>query len=108
MIHFRQFIIVAIAAALTTALPFVSCHSSSAPAQPVLLIITGKVAVAGNEPFSYVRLLTAELQEYKLVGPKAASLRRHHQNEVVKLEGRIVQPAAGPGLPAEFEVTRIF
>ena len=69
--------------------------------------IEGRISVAGNEPFSYVRLVDPEQHEYRLVGPEAARIRRTLQGRDVILKGKIVRDAVGPGMPAEFEVREV-
>ena len=69
-----------------------------------LTSIEGRVAVAGNAPFTYVRVIAQDDIEYKLVGPKADILRRSWQGRIVRLEGKVVKEAIGRGFPAEFEV----
>ena len=70
-------------------------------------VISGKVAVAGNEPFSYVRVIDQNNVEYKLVGPLVEGLRKSYQGKVVKLRGKVIKRAVGPGFPAEFLVAKI-
>lgn len=72
-----------------------------------LFQISGRVSVAGNAPFTYVRIVDAQRHEYRLVGPQAERLRHDWQGREVLLSGRVVKPAVGPGMPAEFEVVRI-
>ena len=67
-------------------------------------IITGKVAVAGHEPFAYVRVIDQDKVEYKLVGPMRDTLRKEYQGQIVQLEGKVVKKSVGPGMPAEFLV----
>lgn len=69
--------------------------------------IDGRISVAGSEPFTYVRLIDDVQHEYRLVGPKAETLRQGWQGRNVQLDGRIVKDAIGPGMPAEFEVKEI-
>jgi len=70
-------------------------------------VLRGKVAVAGNEPFSYLSLRTSEGTAYRLTGEAAAGLERDYQGRRVSLEGKILEEAAGPGHPARFEVEKI-
>lgn len=80
---------------------------TASPGCTTEMTITGKVAVAGHEPFTYTRVITNENIEYKLVGPKEELLRKKYQQQIVSLEGRVVKKAIGPEFPAEFAVEKI-
>ena len=69
--------------------------------------ISGKVAVVGNVPFTFLNLVTADKVEYRLVGALEEKIRREMQQMILTVEGRIVKKAIGPGFPAEFEVFEI-
>ena len=69
--------------------------------------LSGRISVAGNEPFTYVRLVDAQQHEYRLVGEKAERIRRTLQGREVELRGRVVKQAVGPGEPAEFQVDEV-
>ncbi len=72
-----------------------------------VVVIKGRIAIAGSAPNTYVRVLTETNTEYRLVGPEADQIRNNWQGQQVVLEGRIIKPAVGPGFPAELEVDRI-
>ncbi len=67
----------------------------------------GKVAVRGSEPHTYLSLLSADKGEAALVGPLRDEIEANYQGRYIKVEGRVVKKAAGPGFPAELEVIRI-
>ena len=67
----------------------------------------GKVAVRGSEPHTYLSLLSEEGRDAALVGPLAAEIEANFQGRYIRVEGRIVKEATGPGFPAEIEVVKI-
>ncbi len=71
------------------------------------LILEGRVVIKGNEPHTIVVLITRDNREYSIVGKYSNEIRLKYQNHTIRVEGRIRNKAAGPGFPAEFEVTRI-
>ena len=71
------------------------------------LTITGKVAVAGHEPFTYVRIIDKKRGEFRLVGPNVDELRQSYQGSVVTLRGYVAKEAQGPGMPTSFYVKEI-
>jgi hypothetical protein len=70
-------------------------------------VLTGRVVIKGNEPHSYPVLVTPERGEFVLSGDLSGELRERYQGTTITVEGRIAAPAAGPGRPPRFEVTRV-
>lgn len=70
-------------------------------------VIKGIVAVKGSEPHTFLCLTTEEGTEYKITGNLKYKLSNHWQQQVVSLQGKVVKPSLGPGIPAEFEVKQI-
>jgi hypothetical protein len=59
--------------------------------------LTGTIRVVGNEPFTHVVLTVsggenAPALDYVMTGPLTEELRRHHQGEVISLDGSICTP----------------
>ena len=71
------------------------------------LTYTGRVSVKGNEPHSYVVLVTQDDTAYRLVGDLAPRIRKEYQNMTIVVRGCIVKEAVGPGFPAELHVEEI-
>ena len=71
------------------------------------LTVQGRVSVRGNEPFTYLSLVTQENEEYALVGPLEEEVRREYQGSYIKLRGQVLEEAKGPGFPAQLEVEEI-
>ena len=70
--------------------------------------VQGKVAVKGNEPFTYVALVADGNVEYSIVGPLKIEIREKYQGRYLKVRGRIVRPSRPkPGPPAGLEVLEI-
>lgn len=88
---------------LLTALSLLLLTATGCSADKVL---SGRVTLAGSAPHSYVRILSAQT-EYRLVGPQEQQLREQWQGREVRVDGRVVKEAIGPGFPAEFEVKHI-
>lgn len=70
------------------------------------LKVAGRVAVKGNEPHTYL-VLVSDSREYKLVGPLQEKIWKTYQGQRIRVRGRIVREALGPGFPAELEVLEI-
>jgi hypothetical protein len=70
------------------------------------LTVTGRIAVKGNEPLSYVALITQK-GDFSIVGPFRNEIRARYQGMFLKVRARIVREARGPGSPAELEVIEI-
>ena len=68
--------------------------------------IAGRVAVKGSEPHTYL-VLVSNGQDYKLVGPLRDEIWKSFQGRRIRVRGRIVREARGPGFPAELEVLEI-
>ena len=66
---------------------------------------SGRVAVKGNEPHTYIVLITEDT-EYSIVGDLAGEIRSEYQNKIITVTGKIVKKAI-PGKPAELEVYKI-
>lgn len=71
------------------------------------LCITGKIAIKGNEPVTWVALVTPEGVDYRLKGKLLHELRSRYQQQEITLSGKVISRAKGPGLPAGFEVEAI-
>ena len=91
-----------------------ACALTLLAALPLLLAagcrevrVTGKVAVKGSEPHTWIALTTAGGEEYRLTGELAVTIANRLQGRTVTVEARIVRRSAGPGLPAELEVVRL-
>ncbi|HPC39790.1 MAG TPA: hypothetical protein PLD91_02615 [Spirochaetota bacterium] len=67
---------------------------------------TGKIAVKGNEPFTYLVLVT-DNGDMKITGPLANKLREDFQGRRVTVKGSIVKEGKGFMLLPELEVTEI-
>jgi hypothetical protein len=72
-----------------------------------LLYLEGQISVKGNVPHTYLSLATNDNKEYSIVGKYKKEIWTTYQGQVIKVEGKITKKAIGPGLPAEFEVTKI-
>ncbi|MBN1836779.1 MAG: hypothetical protein JW820_13070 [Spirochaetales bacterium] len=70
------------------------------------LTVAGRVAVKGSEPHTYLVLVAAN-QDYKIVGPLREEIWRRYQGQRIRVRGRLVRKAIGPGFPAELEVLEI-
>ena len=68
------------------------------------ITVSGKISVSGNEPFTYLRIITPENKEFKIVGDHKEELQAHYQQQTVTLNAHIVKEATGPGFPAEIDV----
>lgn len=98
-----------IAVTIIASFSLIGCNSVS---------VQGKVAVKGNEPFTYVALVADENVEYSIVGPLKSEIREKYQGRYLKVRGRIIRsgPSVGspskpgpstPGPPVELEVLEI-
>ena len=65
--------------------------------------VGGRVVAVGSEPHVLLVVVTEAGVEYELVGALAAELWGLQQRHV-RVRGRVVQPAYGPGFPARLEV----
>ncbi len=67
---------------------------------------TGRIAVKGNEPFTYPALVTGS-GDLKITGPLEKRLRDDFQGRRVTVQGTIVKEGKGFLIPPELEVTGI-
>ena len=65
--------------------------------------VSGRVVAVGSEPHVLLVVVTEAGVEYELVGELAAELWDLQQRRV-RVRGQVVQPAYGPGFPAQLEV----
>ena len=63
----------------------------------------GIISVAGNVPFSYLRIITEDKKEYKIVGEKKEELFKF-QGEILIIKGKIIKENKTVGRPGEFFV----
>ena len=80
--------------------------AAAGPAAPVegeMIAVAGRVVVTGSDPFVTLVIVTGANEQYELVGEQADPLWDLQQRRVT-VRGRIVQPASGPGFPAQLEV----
>ena len=75
----------------------------AAPAANEMIAVTGRVVVTGSDPLVALVIVTDANERYELVGARADPLWDLQQRRVT-VRGRIVQPASGPGFPAQLEV----
>ena len=68
---------------------------------------TGRVAVKGSEPFTYLAIETLEHGELKITGKLAPEIRSRYQGRTITVEGTIRSQGAGPGFPGSLDVIRI-
>ena len=68
-----------------------------------VITLTGRIKIKGNEPMTFVALVTEDGMDYVLKGEKAENLRFNHQLRLVEIKGRIIKPS-NPPRPAEVEV----
>ncbi|MDE0449629.1 MAG: hypothetical protein OXH96_23410 [Spirochaetaceae bacterium] len=74
-----------------------------APAADEMIAVTGRVVVTGSDPLVTLVIVTDAGEQYELVGEQADPLWDLQQRRVT-VNGYIVQPASGPGFPAQLEV----
>jgi hypothetical protein len=67
---------------------------------------TGKIAVKGNEPFTYLVLVT-EKGDMKIVGSLQIKLRDNFQGKHVTVKGMVIKKGGGFMALPELEVTEI-
>lgn len=77
--------------------------SAPEPGEPAQVEVSGRVVAVGSEPHVLLVVVTEAGAEYELVGELAAELWGLQQRHV-HVRGRVVQPAYGPGFPAQLEV----
>jgi hypothetical protein len=66
----------------------------------------GKVALKGNEPHTFLVLITNKA-EYTIVGRLSSEIKRHYQQKRIRVKGTIVKKRQGPLKPAELEVMEV-
>ena len=94
----------AIVTIIFTSLSLMGCNS---------VIVQGKVAVKGNEPFTYVALVADENVEYSIVGSLKIEIREKYQGRYLRVRGRISRSDARapspskPSPPVRLEVLEI-
>ena len=64
--------------------------------------VSGRVVAVGSEPHVLLVVVTEDGAEYELVGELAAELWGLQQRRV-RVRGQVVQPAYGPGFPAQLD-----
>ncbi len=67
---------------------------------------TGKVAVKGNEPFTYLALVTGE-GDFKITGPLQKKIRDGFQGKVITVKGTIAGKRKGFMALPELDVSEI-
>ena len=91
-----------------------ACASAAEPADPpapapepgevgAAVEVGGRVVAVGSEPHVLLVVVTEDGVEYELVGELAAELWGLQQRRV-RVRGHVVQPAYGPGFPAQLQV----
>ena len=74
---------------------------------PSCLTLEGKITVKGSEPHTYLVLVTEDQTDYKIAGKFHDEILKNYQQKILKVKGKIVRDAMGPGFPAELEVLKI-
>ncbi|MDR2049829.1 MAG: hypothetical protein LBP69_10280 [Treponema sp.] len=69
--------------------------------------LAGRLFLTGNVPHTFLVLEDSGGALYRLTGEAVEELTRNSQGRTAVLRGRVVRRAAGPGLPAEFLVTKV-
>ena len=75
----------------------------AAPAADEMIAITGRLVVTGSDPLVSLVIVTGADERYELVGEQAGPLWDLQQRRVT-VTGYLVQPASGPGFPAQLQV----
>lgn len=70
-------------------------------------VIEGRVSIKGNEPHTYLSIVTSEGEEFRIVGELEKSISKKYQGNTIKVKGKIVQKGLGPGFPPQLEVEKI-
>lgn len=68
---------------------------------------SGKIAVIGSEPHTFVSLINEDGEIFKITGKYEKKLWENYQNQRVILKGTVIEEAKGPGFPAVLEVNKI-
>ena len=61
----------------------------------------------GNEPHTYLSIVTADGMEYEIVGKLKNKIAAEYQGNTIKIKGEVVEEALAPGFPPPFEVIEI-
>ena len=61
-------------------------------------IIEGKISVRGNEPHTYLSIVTTNGNEFRIVGNLERRISEKYQGGTIKVRGIIIQKGIGPGL----------
>ena len=69
--------------------------------------VSGKLAMVGHSPFTYLSIRGKDQVEYRIVGPMEEQLAKEYQGKTITLKGTVTKNALGPGFPAEFTVQAI-
>jgi len=72
-----------------------------------IIKIEGLISVRGNEPFTYLSLLTDYNKEYSITGKLKDEIRNKYQNKKIKILAKIKTKISLPGFPQEIEVIKI-
>ena len=101
--------VLALAAGVLLACASDGHRAAAAPEAPAaseaaqVVAVTGRVTVTGSAPHVTLVVVTEAGKQYELVGERADPLWDLQQRRVI-VQGRVVQPAIGPGFPAQLEV----
>ena len=66
------------------------------------ILVSGRVTATGSDPH-VILVLDTDTEYYQLVGDQAAELWNLQQRQV-RVYGRVVRQALGPGFPAQLQV----
>ena len=66
------------------------------------IVVSGRVTATGSDPH-VILVLDTDTEHYQLVGEQVAELWGLQQRRI-KVYGRVVRQALGPGFPAQLEV----
>ncbi|MDH5559694.1 MAG: hypothetical protein OEY59_02415 [Deltaproteobacteria bacterium] len=72
-----------------------------------LLIIEGTLVTRGNTPKHYLTLTDKDNQTYRLNAADSSADLYQYLGQEVRLSGKVVSKALGPGFPALFEVHEV-
>jgi hypothetical protein len=79
----------------------------AASPQKDVVSITGKIAVKGNEPHTYVVIVTEDKREYRITGDLEPEIRKNYQQKRVIVDAVIVKESDSPLIPTEIDVLKI-
>ena len=69
--------------------------------------IEGRVAMKGNEPHTYLSIVTEKGQEFRIVGKLEKKISKNYQGNTIKIRGEIVKNGVGAGFPPHIDVNKI-